>query len=157
MLRATCRSRMILTRDCFALNQTIPCLRVGARNVFRMNTGLIWRRRHQDMNDNTKWLIYQDQLNEWRWRRSATNGEIIGDSSEGYKNRSDCEGNANRHGYGGCSAIGYYDTWEFWADTNGKHRWKRHASNGVQVGASSQGYSTKSYCEDNARLHCYHG
>ena len=31
--------------------------------------------------------FYQDAREEWRWRRTASNGEIIGASSEGYKNR----------------------------------------------------------------------
>jgi len=108
------------------------------------------------MNDTTKWLIYHDGQNQWRWRRAATNGEIVGASSEAYWNRLDCESNAHRHGYGGCSTVGSSDRWYFGTDISGKHRWQRFAPNGVQVGASSQGYSTKSYCEDNARLHCYH-
>ncbi|MFD2256737.1 DUF1508 domain-containing protein [Luteolibacter algae] len=109
------------------------------------------------MTDNTTWSFYLDQKHEWRWRRTAANGEIVGASSEGYQNKADCESNANRHGYGGCSTLGYSDNWTFYVDANGKHRWKRQASNGVQVGASSQGYSAKSNCEENARLHCYHG
>ncbi len=27
---------------------------------------------------------------EWRWRFKAKNGEILADSSEGYKNKGDC-------------------------------------------------------------------
>lgn len=33
---------------------------------------------------------------EWRWRRFATNGRIVGVSSEGYRNRKDCIANAKR-------------------------------------------------------------
>jgi len=33
---------------------------------------------------------YQDKVNEWRWRLKAKNGQIIADSSEGYKNLADC-------------------------------------------------------------------
>ena len=48
-----------------------------------------------------KWDIYQDGQNEWRWRRTASNGRIVGASSQGYKNRQDCVENARRHGYTG--------------------------------------------------------
>ncbi len=48
--------------------------------------------------DGHKWEIYQDRSNEWRWRRTATNGSIVGASSEGYVNKSDCESNARTNG-----------------------------------------------------------
>ena len=35
---------------------------------------------------------------EWRWRIRATNGRIIGASTEGYKNRLDCVYNAQSVG-----------------------------------------------------------
>ena len=35
--------------------------------------------------------IYLDRSNQWRWRMTAGNNRIIGDSGEGYNNRSDCE------------------------------------------------------------------
>lgn len=34
--------------------------------------------------------IYQDKAGEWRWRIRSVNGNILADSSEGYKNQSDC-------------------------------------------------------------------
>ncbi|MGK0188577.1 MAG: hypothetical protein ACI9R3_004388 [Verrucomicrobiales bacterium] len=49
------------------------------------------------MNDD-KWHFYQDKKREWRWKRVARNGRIVGSSSEGYKNRSDCIDNARRNG-----------------------------------------------------------
>lgn len=45
-----------------------------------------------------KWEIYKDGAGEWRWRRAAPNGNIVGASSEGYKNKSDCIANAQRNG-----------------------------------------------------------
>ena len=47
------------------------------------------------------WEIYTDANEEWRWRRKAPNGEIVGASTEGYKNRADCVANARRNGYTG--------------------------------------------------------
>jgi uncharacterized protein YegP (UPF0339 family) len=43
------------------------------------------------------WEIYQ-QGNQWRWRRSASNGKVVGASTESYVNKSDCLANAKRHG-----------------------------------------------------------
>ena len=48
-----------------------------------------------------KWQFYQDAGGMWRWRRSASNGKIVGSSTEGYHNRSDCVANAVRNGYPG--------------------------------------------------------
>lgn len=55
--------------------------------------------RNMNAGDNDKWDIYQDKADEWRWRRTAPNGNIVGASTEGYKNRSDCEDNARRNGW----------------------------------------------------------
>jgi len=46
-----------------------------------------------------KWEIYKDNAGEWRWRRTASNGKIVGASSQGYVNRVDCVANAEKHGY----------------------------------------------------------
>jgi len=53
------------------------------------------------MSSTDKWEFYKDNASEWRWRRTAVNGQIVGASSEGYKNRLDCVANARRHGYTG--------------------------------------------------------
>lgn len=46
-----------------------------------------------------KWEIYKDNIGEWRWRRTAPNGRIVGAATEGYVNKSDCMENAMRNGY----------------------------------------------------------
>ncbi|MBH04290.1 MAG: hypothetical protein CMP08_09270 [Xanthomonadales bacterium] len=38
-----------------------------------------------------KYEMYRDAADEYRWRLKAGNGEIIADSGEGYKNKSDCQ------------------------------------------------------------------
>jgi len=48
-----------------------------------------------------KWEFYKDNSGEWRWRRTASNGRIVGASSQGYVNKSDCMDNARRNGYQG--------------------------------------------------------
>ena len=46
-----------------------------------------------------KWEFYKDKADEWRWRRTAPNGEVVGASTEGYHNLEDCLENAKRSGY----------------------------------------------------------
>ena len=41
--------------------------------------------------------IYKDSNGYYRWRRTATNGKIVGASTEGYVKKSDCIDNANRN------------------------------------------------------------
>ena len=48
---------------------------------------------------NDKWEFYKDPSEEWRWRRTASNGRIVGASTQGYKNKQDCVDNAIRNGY----------------------------------------------------------
>lgn len=48
---------------------------------------------------NDLWEFYIDAATKWRWRRTATNGQIVGAATEGYSNRSDCEANARRNGW----------------------------------------------------------
>jgi uncharacterized protein YegP (UPF0339 family) len=43
------------------------------------------------------------------------------------------------------------DTWEFYEDKAGEHRWRRTASNGEPVGRSTEGYTAKANCEANAK------
>ena len=49
------------------------------------------------------------------------------------------------------------DRWEFYQDAAGKWRWRRTARNGEIVGASTEGYSRRIDCEDNARRNGWAG
>lgn len=49
----------------------------------------------------SKWEIYPDVAGLWRWRRRASNGRIVGASSQGYVNKSDCIANAIINGMDG--------------------------------------------------------
>ena len=40
------------------------------------------------------WEIYLGP-DGWRWRRTASNGRIVGSSTQGYSNRADCIANAS--------------------------------------------------------------
>ena len=110
------------------------------------------------MSASDSWEIYQDKAGEYRWRRTATNGNIVGASTQGYSGKSDCEANAERHGLNGNpKGLGASDSWEFFTDKSGEHRWRRTASNGEIVGASSESYAGKADCEANARRNGYSG
>ena len=87
--------------------------------------------------------VYQDKRGEWRWRRKASNGRIVGAASEGYKARADCEANRSR-------GPNPKDSWEFYEDKRGEWRWRRKASNGAVVGAASEGYKARADAEANA-------
>ena len=43
------------------------------------------------------WEIYSGN-DGWRWRRTASNGKIVGAATQGYSNRQDCIDNARRSG-----------------------------------------------------------
>ncbi len=45
------------------------------------------------------WIFFKDDQGEWRWKRIAPNGEIVGAASEGYKNKLDVLANAERNGW----------------------------------------------------------
>jgi uncharacterized protein YegP (UPF0339 family) len=45
----------------------------------------------QDAADKLKFETYEDNKKEHRWRVKATNGQVIGSSSEGYKSKADSE------------------------------------------------------------------
>jgi uncharacterized protein YegP (UPF0339 family) len=44
-----------------------------------------------------EWEIYST-TSGWRWRRTASNGRVVGASTQAYSNRSDCIANAQRNG-----------------------------------------------------------
>lgn len=97
-----------------------------------------------------KFELYQDKSAEWRWRRIASNGNIVGASSEGYKSKKDAEANMNR---------GYVSTdkWEFYKDKQGHWRWRRFSQNGRQVGKSSEGYTARADAQANAARQGFKG
>ena len=98
------------------------------------------------------WKFYRDRSKrrDWRWRRIAANGEVVGASTEGYRNKSGCLANAIRNGYS-C------DSWKFYMDKRGEWRWQRRARNYKVVGASTEGYVKHKDCVLNARRHGYSG
>ena len=100
--------------------------------------------------ENDKFEVYKDKRGEFRWRRKAANGQIVGAASEGYTKKKDCEANMNR-------GANPKDKWEFYKDKRGEYRWRRKAVNGSVIGASSEGYTKKKDAEANAARQGYEG
>lgn len=108
--------------------------------------------------ENDKWEFYTDGKGEHRWRRTASNGNIVGAATEGYSAKAPCEANAERHGYNGNPKnLGSNDNWEFYKDKSEQHRWRRRATNGEIVGSSSEAYSSQADCRANATRNGYQG
>jgi uncharacterized protein YegP (UPF0339 family) len=45
-----------------------------------------------------KWYFYKDRCREWRWKRVARDGRVVGVALKGYEHRIDCVGDAIRNG-----------------------------------------------------------
>ena len=106
-----------------------------------------------------KWEFYKDKRGEHRWRRRATNGNIVGAATEGYKGKKSCTDNAERHGYNGNpNKHGRDDKWEFYKDKSGGNRWRRRSSHNNEItGASSESYKAPKDSKENARRNGYTG
>lgn len=102
-----------------------------------------------------KWEFYKDNNGEWRWRKTAHNGNIVGASSEGYKNQADATDNAQHYGYNG--KFNPAGKWEIYQDKRGRWRWRHYAVNGKLIGKTTQGYKEKADCLANSRGHGYKG
>lgn len=50
---------------------------------------------------NISWELYKDEEGQWRWRKTAANGKIVGASSEGFSSRQAAVNNAELNGYQG--------------------------------------------------------
>lgn len=100
---------------------------------------------------NDKWEFYQDKKEEWRWRRTATNGNVVGASTEGYKGKASAVSNAEHYGYDG--KFNSAGKWELYQDAKKEWRWRHTATNGNIIGASCQGYVNKADAVANAERH----
>ena len=45
------------------------------------------------------WIFYKDKSKKYRWRRTATNGQIVGASTQGYNTSKAMKDNAERNGW----------------------------------------------------------
>lgn len=103
-------------------------------------------------NSQDRWEVYKDKRGEFRWRRVARNGKIVGKSTESYKARASAKANAERHGMdGNPKNLGADDNWDIYTDKSGGYRWRRTAKNGEITGAASESYVSRADCDANAK------
>jgi uncharacterized protein YegP (UPF0339 family) len=100
--------------------------------------------------------FYVDGSDEHRWRVKATNGQIIGAATEGYRRQEHASNNLTSigriatpnniriaHDYAESRPDDALMPVEFYKDNADEWRWRITARNGNIVHASSEGYTTK--------------
>jgi uncharacterized protein YegP (UPF0339 family) len=87
--------------------------------------------------------IYQDKVQEYRWRLKATNQQIIATSGQGYKDRRDCESAIERIKADAKTKLKF----ETYTDASEDTRWRLKATNGQIIATSGQGYKDKRDCD----------
>ena len=93
--------------------------------------------------DPTAFEVYEDAGGKWRWRLLHRNGNIIGDSGEGYASRSGARDGIERVR----ETVGA-DAFEVFEDAAGEFRWRLRASNDEIIADGGEGYSSKRAAED---------
>ena len=91
--------------------------------------------------------LFEDNAGEYRWRLRHDNGNIIGDSGEGYASKSNAKravGRVREH----VAAADYLrvdpTAFEVYSDAGGEWRWRLIHENGNILADSGEGYSSRS-------------
>ena len=107
--------------------------------------------RAQDKGSGTKFELFKDAKEEYRWRLKAANGQVLATGGQGYKAKADCV-----HGIEVVQQAGdakAKTSFEVYQDSSGKeYRWRLKASNGQVMAGSSEGYKSKADCEHAVEL-----
>lgn len=93
--------------------------------------------------DPTAIEVYRDEAGEYRWRLIHKNGNILGDSGEGYSSRFNARRAIDR-------IRENLPDMEFepYEDNRGEHRWRLRGGNDQIMADSGEGYSTRGDLED---------
>jgi len=87
--------------------------------------------------------VYQDKVEEYRWRLKATNKQIIATSGQGYKDKRDCNKSVDRIKDDAATKLKF----ETYTDASNDTRWRLKSTNGQIIASSGQGYKDKRDCE----------
>jgi len=91
--------------------------------------------------------IYEDNAGEYRWRLRSDNGEIVGDSGEGYASKSGARAAVGRiQAYAPDADVLEVGNaaFEVYEDNAGEYRWRLRHRNGNILGDSGEGYASAS-------------
>uniref|UniRef100_UPI00248151C3 HVO_2922 family protein n=1 Tax=Halorubrum sp. F4 TaxID=2989715 RepID=UPI00248151C3 len=91
--------------------------------------------------------LFEDDAGEWRWRLRHDNGNVVGDSGEGYASKSNAKRALSRvreHVAGADYLRVDPAAFEVYSDKAGKWRWRLIHENGNVLADSGQGYSSRS-------------
>ncbi|MBX0288350.1 DUF1508 domain-containing protein [Halomicroarcula sp. F28] len=110
--------------------------------------------------------LYEDNAEEWRWRLVHDNGNIIADSSQGYASKQKAKQGLEsvRKNAPGAHVLDTSKddqpeedegaskaTFELFADSGAKWRWRLRHDNGEIIADSGQGYSSKQKAKQGLR------
>ncbi|MFC4406069.1 HVO_2922 family protein [Haloarchaeobius iranensis] len=95
--------------------------------------------------DPVSFEVFRDNAREWRWRLVHKNGNILGDSGEGYTRRRDAKRAVDTVRSGVADGSLAFETFE---DRGGDWRWRLRAGNDELVADSGEGYASESGVEE---------
>jgi uncharacterized protein YegP (UPF0339 family) len=114
------------------------------------DTERVYRSREKDV-----WEILENN-GQYAWRRTATNKEIVGSSSEVFNSLKTAEQNAMLFGYEGQYNVTSSTDWKFYRDDKSEYRWTA-TYNGLVINKAHEGYVSEKACLLNAVRHGYTG
>ncbi|NIB99493.1 HVO_2922 family protein [Halobacterium sp. R2-5] len=103
--------------------------------------------RLQDRVGDAEFDVYEDAADEYRWRLTAENGNVVADSGEGYTRRDEAENAVERLREYAPDAdaldVGFA-VFEVFEDSGGEYRWRLRHRNGNIIADGGEGYSSRS-------------
>ena len=135
-----------------------------AGDTVSVEVGMAWEEEEGDVRvdvvaSKATFEVYEDSAEQWRWRLEHVNGNIIADSSEGYASKQKAkQGLASVQSNAPSAYVedqseddpepdategGSDATFEIFADTGGKWRWRLRHDNGNIIADGGQGYASK--------------
>jgi uncharacterized protein YegP (UPF0339 family) len=94
------------------------------------------------LNDYVRYHREKEGKGDYRWTRFDASDNVIGKSTEGYRNEADCRANAERRDPDDVVTITYKE--------GEGYRWNAKAKNGDTVGASHKVFLSRATCVHNA-------
>ena len=83
--------------------------------------------------------VYEDSSGKSRWRLKSSNGQTIASAGQSYATASNARRAANAFKLNAAKS-----TFEVYADSAGKHRWRATARNGQTVATGGEAFGTQS-------------